>query len=67
MTSIEHERERRVFYQDIVYAVCNVLDRHLGSNRPATVATKESVLEALNQALGKAELLGAQNQERWPI
>jgi len=26
----DREKERRVYYQDIVYAVCNLLDKHLG-------------------------------------
>lgn len=33
MTPLEEERLRRIYYQDIVYSVCNSLDRIFG-NRP---------------------------------
>ena len=32
MTDVVTEKQRRIYYQDIVYAVCNIIDRNLGGS-----------------------------------
>lgn len=39
MKTLEDENRRRVYYQDIVYAVCNILDRRFGSKSRTVCGT----------------------------
>ncbi len=53
------EKERRIYYQDIVYAVCNLIDRHRRDKRKTVAGTigtpSTDVQESLASLLSPSE------------
>ena len=52
--TIAREKSRRVYYQDIVYSVCQILDNEIGGKTVCgTIENQDSdVIERLKQAFG---------------
>lgn len=64
---LEEEKNRRVYYQDIVYAVCNSLDRIFAKNKSNLVVcgTKDKPSRQVQELL--RELEAALHDYRWEL
>lgn len=58
------EKERRIYYQDIVYAVCNIIERNLGEYVPC--GTVDNPTRAVQEVLRECRIVGVSDEkDRW--